>query len=121
MTTPILLSVAAFLINVAVAGSVAVGLFAALPRMDEVYGPDSAARRILACLYAAIAGASFVGLGALAFGAPQIALAIGAVLFPFQIAYKAATLPAVGLGNPVVRANLFIILPLAAATWAIWA
>ena len=67
-----------------------------------------AARRILACLYGTIAAASGVALLAKALGWEELFIAITLVLFSMQIVYKLATWPAVGLGSPVVRANLAI-------------
>lgn len=79
------------------------------PAMAVVYGPDTPARRILACLYATIALASGYALADLAItGDPARALRIASVLFPLQIIYKIATAPAVGLRNPVVVSNLAI-------------
>lgn len=79
------------------------------PAMTAVYGPDTPARRILACLYATIALASGAALLAqFAFGKPELSVQIALVLFPLQIAYKLATVPAVGLHNPVVVSNLAI-------------
>lgn len=81
------------------------------PAMAAVYGPDSPARRILACLYATIALASGIALASHALTAsPALSLRIAAVMFPLQIIYKLATVPAVGLRNPVVQSNVAIAL-----------
>ncbi len=110
-----ILLVTAYAVNVAVAGSLSVILIAGSAGMDRVYGPDTPARRILACLYGAIAAASLVGLGAV-FAKPALAFAIAQVLFPLQILYKLATFPVVrDLRNPVPWANLSISLLLGAA------
>lgn len=77
--------------------------------MNAVYGPDTDARRILACRYGTIALASLIALAALGLGNREIALQIVWVLFPFQIVYKLATVPTVGLSSPVVRTNLFVV------------
>lgn len=79
------------------------------PSMTAVYGPDTPARRILACLYATIAAASgFALLMLFAFQQPEWSAQIALVMFPLQIVYKLATLAAVGLRNPVVVSNLAI-------------
>lgn len=90
--------------------------------MTAVYGPDTPARRILACLYATIAAASAGALLAqFAFGRPEISVGIAQVLFPLQIAYKLATWPAVGLRNPVVMSNLAIsVLHAASLATLVW-
>lgn len=77
--------------NVLVAGyiGVAIGfsLDRALPRLDEVFGSDTPGRRILACLYLAIAVVSVVAIAS-----GNLRLSIIWVLFPLQIAYKLLTL-----------------------------
>jgi hypothetical protein len=79
------------------------------PAMTAVYGPDTPARRILACLYATIAAASAAALTAqFVFRQPDFSIQSAWVPFPLQIAYKLATVPAVGLRNPVVISNLAI-------------
>jgi len=77
--------------------------------MDPVFGADTDARRILVCLYATIALATVVGVGLLALGAPNEARTLGVILFSMQIAYKLMTVPAVGLGSPVVLTNLAVV------------
>lgn len=95
-------------VNVLVAGymGLAIGfrLKRMLPRMDEVFGPDTTSRQILACLYIAIAVCSIVALVH-----PGVRLGIVAVLFPLQIFYKvlSAFLVKERL-NPVPLANLAI-------------
>jgi hypothetical protein len=58
--------VASLVVNVLVAGffGLATGfsLNSLLPKLDVVFGPDTLSRRILACLYLAIAAASAVAL-----------------------------------------------------------
>ena len=97
------------LVNVVVVTIIPLLILQNAPAMTAVYGPDTPARRILACLYATIAMASGVALLAqFAFGRPELSVQIALVLFPMQIAYKLATAPAVGLRNPVVISNLAI-------------
>lgn len=69
-------------------------------------GPDTAARRILAAIYAAILIAS-VALLALHLFHRDITPWIQALL-SIQVAYKLLTVPLVGLRNPVVVSNLAI-------------
>jgi len=88
------------------------------PAMTACYGPDSDARRILACLYATIAIASALALVGQASGNTALSIAIASVLFPIQIAYKLMTLAAVGWHNPVVKSNLAIAM-LHTATFAV--
>ncbi|OYY91570.1 MAG: hypothetical protein B7Y45_03175 [Sphingomonas sp. 28-66-16] len=105
----ILLSLSHF-VNVIVVTIIPVLIARDAPAMTACYGPDSAARRILACLYATIAIVSAVALVGQASGNTALSIAIAGVLFPMQIAYKLMTLPAVGWRNPVVKSNLAIAL-----------
>lgn len=76
--------------------------------MRTVYGPDGPARRILACIYATIALASGVALCAQYMGYFGWSVETAKILFPMQIIYKLATLPAVGWVNPVANSNVAI-------------
>jgi len=110
------------LVNVIVAGLLPFLLLSGStsPGIQAVYGPDTPARRILACLYGAIALASAYALIGWAWleqpGAPAT---VGLVLFPFQVAYKLATLATLGGRNPVVQANLAIAALHAGGLWYI--
>lgn len=100
--------IASLVVNVIVAGFfgvvLAFGLTRIVPHADEVFGPDSPSRRILSCLYLAIALVSIAGLAI-----PQFRLPIVFVLFPLQIIYKLLTLVIVrDLRNPVPWSNLAI-------------
>jgi hypothetical protein len=108
------------LVNVIVVTIIPVLIAGDSPAMTACYGPDSAARRILACLYATIAIASAVALLGQASGNAALAIAIAAVLFPMQIAYKLMTLPAVGWRNPVVKSNIAIALLHTVTLAALW-
>lgn len=77
--------------------------------MTDAFGPDSPARRILACVYMAIGLVSIYGLIQIASGQPEIAATIGMTLFQLQIIYKLMTTATVGLQNVVVRANLGVV------------
>ena len=89
--------VASHVVNVVVAGIVGILLLSGSRRMTPVYGADAPARRILACLYVAIAASS-----AWALLDPQRIVVTAQVLFPLQIFYKLATVCAVkDRNNPV--------------------
>lgn len=77
--------------------------------LDANFGPDTPARRILACVYFAILLASLYALLRAGLGAPHIAFQIALVLFPLQIIYKVATAFVVGIDNAVVQANLAVV------------
>ena len=106
-----------FVVNLAVLAPVLVALMRATPAMDQTFGGDTPARRILAALYGTIALASVAGLLLLVSSQKERALALGVGLFAFQIVYKLMTLPLLGLSHPVVKANLLVIV-LHAATLA---
>ena len=95
--------------NVLILIAVCTALWRGDTGMDDAFGPDSPARRILACVYFAILLASLYALMRAGFGAPQIAVQIAMALFPPQIAYKLATAFAVGTDNPVVVTNLAVV------------
>jgi hypothetical protein len=95
-------------VNVFVAGYmgtvIGFSLNRALPRLEEVFGPDTPSRRILACLYLAIAAVSIVAIAVGAFRLPIVR-----VLLPLQIFYKLLTLILVtDRKNPVPWTNLAI-------------
>ncbi len=96
------------ILNAVVVFPLAILLLAGVPRMARVYGPDSPARRILACLYFAIGFVSVWALILMGSGELAAAAALAAPLFWVQIVYKLATLPSIGPRNPVVLANLAI-------------
>lgn len=109
--------VASLVVNVLVAGffGLAAGfnLSSLLPKLDVVFGPDTPSRRILSCLYVAIAAISAV---ALVF--PPLRMNIVVVLLPLQILYKLLTLFFVADSrNPVPWWNLAISALHAASLW----
>jgi hypothetical protein len=109
--------VASLVVNVLVAGffGLATGfsLSSILPKLDVVFGPDTPSRRILSCLYLAIAAASAVAL----LVAP-LRMGIVAVLLPLQILYKTLTVFFVAdWRNPVPWWNLVISALHAASLW----
>jgi hypothetical protein len=102
------LIILSLIVNVLVAGymgtAIGFSLDRALPGLDEVFGPDTPARRILACLYLAIAVTSIVAIANV-----NLRLPIILVLFPLQILYKLLTLFFVAdRRNPVPWCNLAI-------------
>ena len=106
-----------FVINTALTFVIAAGLFRGHPGMTEVYGTDSPARRILACLYLTIGLVSLYALLQMLVGNGGIALAVAATLFPLQIIYKVMTAIALRPTHPVVLANLGVSALLALALW----
>ena len=96
------------LANVLIVAAVVFGLWRGQPDVDEAFGTDTTARRILGCIYATIGLVSLYALTQLVAGNPQIAFLVGATLFPVQIIYKLFTVFVVGPTNPVVIANLMV-------------
>jgi hypothetical protein len=107
-------------VNVVVVTIIPILMLRDVPAMRASFGPDSPARRILACLYGTIALASAAALAAQAAAIPALSILIACVLFPLQIIYKFATLPVVGWANPVVKSNLAIALLHAATLTVLW-
>lgn len=100
--------------NIVVLAPVLAGLAFGRGAMDRAFGPDGPARRILACVYLAIALASGALIAFRLQGADWTALA-AFTLFAVQIAYKTATVFAVGPRNPVVATNILVIVVQVAA------
>ena len=88
-------------------------------QMDPVFGPDTAARRILTCVYIGIAVTSAVLIGMHLLKLPW-AEPMTLALFGVQIAYKFCTVVAVGMRNPVVASNCGVAVVQCAAI-AVWA
>jgi putative transposase len=97
-------------INVLVAGffGLATGfnLNSILPKLDVVFGPDTPSRRILACLYLAIAAVSAVALVV----AP-LRMGILVVLLPLQILYKTLTVFLLRTGGILFRGGIWLSVP----------
>ena len=103
-----ILIITSLAVNILVAGWLPLVLLDGVS-MDAVYGPDSPARRILACLYGTIAAVSLLALGiGLATGFSGNIVPVIAGLLAFQVIYKVATAFVVGVDHPVVHANLMI-------------
>ena len=95
-------------VNILILIPVLGGLLRQRAATQAAFGPDSVARRILACLYGTILVTSGGILGLLAIGSVETARIAGATLLSLQVIYKLATVPAVGLHNPVAVTNLAI-------------
>jgi len=93
-------------LNIVVLVPVLVALAANGRTAEQAWGPDAAARRILAAIYAAIALAS-VALLILDMLDRNVAAWTQALL-GIQVVYKLLSVPLVGLRNPVVVSNLGI-------------
>ena len=75
-------------------------------RIDEIYGPDSKGRRVLGCMYFAIA---VVSTAVLTFWKHCNPLDLAVPLFMVQIAYKVVSAMVIEIQNPVIIANLGIV------------
>lgn len=92
------------LVNVFIAGGIAILLLTNATGMIRVYGEATPARSILTSVYFAIA---ITSMTALIF--PIYSLAIAKVLFPLQILYKLSTIITVrSIIHPVVVSNILI-------------
>lgn len=100
--------VIALCFNIVILVPVVTGLLKKGKGMDETFGPDSTARRILTCIYATIAAASVL-LIVLHVRPSHHAEAMTLVLFFLQTGYKLGTVALVGVGNPVVITNLVVV------------
>ena len=112
---PILIT--SLVVNILVAGFFGLALSLKLthlaPKLDVVFGPDTPSRRILACLYLAIAAFSAVALLC-----ASVRMNIVLVLLPLQILYKTLTVFVVAdRKNPVPWCNLVICLNHGASLW----
>lgn len=97
-----------FIANAAITFAVSAGIWRNHPGMTEVYGSDTPARRILACVYLSIGLISLYAILQMMMGREDIALGIAATLFPLQILYKLLTAFAIRALHPVVIANLCV-------------
>ncbi len=103
-----LLIALSFIANIVITFAVAFGIWRDHGGMTEVYGPDTPARRILACVYTTIGLISLYALIQLVTGNTDAARAVAFTLFPLQIVYKLMTAAALWVLHPVVMANLGI-------------
>ncbi len=95
-----------YLVNVVITFTVSFGIWRNHGGMTDVYGRDTPARRILACVYLTIGMISLYALLQLSLGNTGIAQAIAMTLFPLQIIYKLITARGLWVAHPVVLANL---------------
>ncbi len=97
------------LANVAITFAVTFAIWRNSDHIAVVFGPDTPARRILACVYLAIGVASLYALVQLAAGQPDVTRAVAITLMPLQIVYKLMTAISISPRHPVVAANLCIV------------
>lgn len=101
------------ILNILITFTVTLAIWQDHAAMTEVYGPDTPARRILACLYAAIGIVSLYALIQLPLGNSETTRTIVLTLFPLQILYKLLTAAALWIAHPVVLVNLAVVVLLA--------
>lgn len=110
--------VAALILNLVILVPLVASLAYDTAGMGAAFGFDSPARRILTCVYGAIAALSAV-LIALHASAHPWAVPMTVALFGVQITYKLATIAAVGLTSPVVVTNMIVVsVQMVALVWA---
>lgn len=99
---------AALILNLLILVPVVTGLIGQSAGMDAAFGPLTDARRILTCIYGAIAvvSAALLWLHAIDH---DWAVPMTVALFAVQITYKLATGVGVGVASPVVVTNLFVV------------
>ena len=96
--------------NILITFAVTVAIWRASPNIDQVFGPDGPARRILACVYLSIGLVSLFALGSLMVGHFGTGQLVAMTLLPLQIIYKLMTAVAVGINHPVVLTNLAVVI-----------
>lgn len=109
-----------YMLNILILFPVLFGLILRPDAMIPAFGGDTDARRILTCLYATIALASFAGLSLMLLGQTALATQLGVTLFALQIVYKLLTFPIVGLQSPVVITNLLVVAVHTVTLLTIW-
>lgn len=107
-----------FLVNLGVLALVIPSLWTGNAGMTAAFGPETTARQILLCVYAAIWLASAVGLALLGIDRLDAAVSLAIGLFAIQVIYKGLTVVTIGLASPVVATNVPIAV-LHAATLAV--
>ena len=100
--------VAALILNLIILVPLVFALTSGHAKMDAAFGPDSDARRILTCVYAAI-GVISADLIALHLINHHWAVPMTVALFAVQLTYKLATVAAVGRASPVVVTNMVVV------------
>lgn len=100
--------IAALILNIAILAPVIWALSSGSPDMDAAFGPETDARRILTCVYGAIAVVSAALIALHSAGHPW-AIPMTLALIGVQVSYKLATVWVVGASNPVVMTNVLVI------------
>ncbi|MEL6885885.1 MAG: hypothetical protein AAFP87_15340 [Pseudomonadota bacterium] len=100
--------IAALMLNLLILVPLVVSLVGQSTGMEAAFGQTTDARRILTCVYGAIAALS-AALIWLHLASHSWAVPMTVTLFAVQITYKLATVPMVGLGSPVVMTNLLVV------------
>lgn len=98
----------ALAVNIAVLVPVLASIQRGAPAMTAAFGADTDARRILTCVYGAIAIVS-AGLLVLFLADHDWAAPMTVGLFAVQIIYKTGTVFLVGFASPVVVTNTVIV------------
>lgn len=111
--------IAALVLNLVILIPLVAALLTGSAGMDASFGTVTDARRILTCIYAAIAVVS-AGLIALHVIEHPRALPMTVALFAVQITYKLTTVPMVGLASPVVVTNLVVVAVQVGVLLALW-
>lgn len=94
----------AHIINIVILVPVCLGLLRKPESMNAVFGTDTTARQILTCMYLTI-----IVISSYALIDVKQAVAIGTILFPFQIIYKVLSLILIKNKKvPVYWFNLFV-------------
>jgi hypothetical protein len=101
--------VVSLMVNIVVFGLLPIALLGRSVTMLNTYGPDTAARRTLACVYGSIAIVSFVALISMPIlRSTDVLTQVATTLLPFQILFICLARWSLGRGNPVANANIAI-------------
>ena len=101
--------VVSLMVNVVVFGLYPIALLGHGVTMLNAYGPDTPARRTVACIYGSLAVLSFAALVSVAvLRETSVLVQIATVILPFQILFIALTRWSIGGRNPLANANLAI-------------
>ena len=111
--------VAALVLNVAILIPVVSGLLFGVPYQTEALGPLTDGCLILTSIYASITIVSTV-LVVMHIKRMAWAIPMTVALFSVQITYKLITVLLVGLDNPVVIANVFVVVVQVLALMMLW-
>ena len=109
----------ALALNVVILLPVVTAMLTGFPYDPIHLGPTTDGRLILTSIYASIAIVSAM-LIVFHMKNKSWAVPMTVAMFCVQIVYKLITVPLVGLDNPVVMANLFVVVVQTFALWALW-